>query len=1072
MAASCLLITFVGFAQSRQITGTILSQNDNAPLQGVTVTNRNTNQKTQTDAKGTFSITAEKGHVLVLSYVGFGSQNLTVGDASDVSVSLTQSTTATLEDVVVVGYGTQKRGNLTGAVSTVNVEQTLGSRPITDVARGLQGAAPGLTITTVNGEIGTSPSIRLRGLTGSLNGAGAQPLILVDNVEIPDLRMVNPDDIETISVLKDAASTSIYGTRAAWGVVLITTKSGKKGAERSRVSYSNNFSWSTPTTTPEVASAAEGARMSFDAQKRANSSLSSFGVIGFRIDEIAIQKMQDWQNKYGGQDLGPEMVEGRDFELRDGNYFFYRPWNPGKMYMREWTPQQNHNLSLTGSNNKTGYTLSLGYMDQEGVLKVNPDNFQRLNGNLGVTSSISNWFDARAKVLYSRTLGTRPYYFTAEQYDPWFYLYRWPTVYPYGTFQGKPFRNSITDVEQVQMNENTSNFARLSAGGTFKIVKGLTVDVDYTYSNTNNHNHQKGGRAEGWDFWTPGRLVYGAYNTPTVTHERAIYTSSWNERNTFKAFATYNKVISDHSLKFIAGTDVEASESWLQSSERNGLISLDFPEIDLATGVQTVSGDHSHWSTRGYFGRINYAFKNKYLLELNGRMDGSSAFPTADQWGFFPSISAGYKISDESFMDFTKPVLSSWKLRGSWGSIGNQAVGGNKFISLLTSSNSNWVIGNTNMVTLSTPGLVSPTLTWETVTTLDLGTDARFFNNKLGVTFDWYRRTTSDMLSGGITVPTTLGTTASLRNFGELQTTGWELALDWNHTFKNGLVLTLNGNLSDFQEKITKYANTSKLLSANYEGKILGDIWGLETDRLYQESDFTKDATGNWILLPGSVSQSKLEASWFKYGPGDVKFVDLNGDGKIDEGSKAFDDHGDLKVIGNTTPRYQYGFRLGAEWKGFDFSAFVQGVGKREMWASGGIFIPGFRPNEAWYTHQMDYWTPSNTDAFYPRPTDGGQSNDLRNFKIQSKYLLNLAYTRLKNLTVGYSVPASLAKRVKLQSARFYVSGENLFEIDHLDIPIDPEVDYTSAQFDRDRAGFGRVYPYRRTMSVGVQISL
>ena len=1043
-------------------------------MQGVTILNRTTEHNTQTDEKGKFTITAEEGQVLAISYVGYEAVNITVGKSTTLSIRLAQANT-TLEDVVVVGYGTQRRANLTGAVSTINVDKTLGSRSISDVGRGLQGTVPGLTITTPSGDLGTNPTITLRGLTGSVN-TSASPLILVDNVEFP-LIMVNPDDIESISVLKDAASTSIYGTRGAWGVVLITTKSGKKGGDKASISYRNNFSWAQPTTMPEVAPAVEGAEMTFKALQRTSPGLSTFGIIGFNIDQIALQKMKEWQKNFGGLDLDNEMVNGRDFEIRDNKLYFYRPWDPGDMYMRDWTPQQNHNLTLSGSSNKIGYTLGLGFMDQKGVLKVNPDKFQRYNLNLGVTAAATPWLDARAKVMLSRSDATRPFYFASDTYDPWYYLYRWPAVYPYGTYQGKPFRSALTEVQQAKMNESNNTRARLNIGGTFKLAKGLTLDADYTYDNGNSHQNQTGGYVSAIDFWNyPTTLAYLPYTA--AQWDRAVYNSYWDERNTVKAYATYNKKLGDHDLKAMAGTDIELNENWFQNSERRGLLNTEMGEPNLAVGDQLVNSSHSSFATNGYFGRINYTYKNKILLELNGRYDGSSQFPLNDQWAFFPSVSAGYKISDEAFMDFAKPVLSSLKFRGSWGSVGNHSVGAYRFLKTMTTSLSNWLLTNTNLTTVSTPGLVSPTLTWETVNTLDFGADARFFKNKMGVTFDWYQRTTSDMVTGGLTVPSTLGTSAPARNFGELTTTGWELTVDWNHQFGNGLNFNVTGVLSDFKEELTKFANTTKLLSGNYEGRVLGEIWGYETDRFFTKDDFEKDANGNlitqngkYVLAKGVPTQALWEASWFFYGPGDIKYKDLNNDGKIDYGKNSLDDHGDLKVIGNTTPRYQYGIRMGADWKGVDISLFIQGVGKREQWPSGPIFIPGFRASEAWYAHQLDYWTEENPNAFYPRPTNNDQSNNTRNFLIQSKYLLNMAYTRLKNVNIGYTLPAALSNKVKLKTTRVYFSGENLLTIDHLDIPIDPEVNYTPAGLN-DGASFGRVYPYRKSFSFGVQVTL
>lgn len=1074
-----LLLQFCQAALAqRTVTGVVRDQATRNPLAGVTVRVAGVSSGGTTNAGGEYSISVPAGaNTLQFSNVGYESQSIALDDGQTTLNVFLSTSFQSLNQVVVVGYGTQKRANLTGAVSTVNVDEVLGSRPITDVARGLQGTVPGLTITTPTGEIGTNPTIKLRGITGSING-GANPLILVDNVEFPDLRLLNPHDIASVSVLKDAASTSIYGARAAWGVVLITTKSGRVGTEKMSVNYTNNFSFSKPTVTPKIADAAEGAEMAFKALQRTNPNTTQFGVVGMYFDEIGIQKIREWQEKYGGQDLGPEMVMGRDFEIRDNKLFFYRPWDVDELFLRKTTPMQTHNLNISGSGAKTGYTLNLGYLNQGGVLKVNPDKFERFNVDLGVTSNITSWFTARSKIMLSKAIKTRPFYFSSDTYDPWYYLYRWPKIYPYGTYEGHPFRSAVTEVQQAKMTTYKNDLTRVSVGGTLKPVRDLTIDADYTFTARNGHDHFTGGSVSAINFWAGGgALTYGPYTSSA--YNRAIYQSSWNDRNTFKLQANYTKTLgTDHDFKLMAGTDVELYQYWTQYSRRQDLIDPNFGEIALATGDQFADNSRGDWATNGYFARLNYAFKDKFLLELNGRFDGSSSFPKNDKWVFFPSASAGYVLTQESFMDFAKPILSFLKFRGSYGSLGNQAVGGKWYISTMNAVNSGWFVNGTDQITTTTPPLVSSSLTWETVTTLDIGADARFFDNQLGITFDWYKRTTSDMLTGGVTVPSSLGTSAPLVNYGEMATTGWELEVDYSKTFANGLSLGVTGSLSDFTEKITKFSNTTKLLSSYYTGKVLGDIWGYQTDRLFQMSDFETDAQGNLVLgsngkpiKKGSLpDQSLWESGWFYYGPGDVKFKDRDGNDTINYGKNTADDHGDLTVIGNTTPRYQYGLRVNAEFKGFDLSFYIQGVGKRNFYPNTPIVVAGYRPGEAWYQHQLDYWTPENPDAFYPRPTDQAQSNNTRNFLPQTRFLLNMAYTRLKNITIGYSLPQNLVARIKLQNVRVYLSGENIWETTKLNVPLDPEIDYTVPGLN-DPNTFGRAYPYSRNYSFGLQVT-
>lgn len=1073
LAMCFLLFHFQVSAQTVKVTGTITSAEDGMTLPGASILVKGTTKGVTSDINGVYQLDVEQGQTLVFSFLGMAPQERVVSSSRTINVAL-QPDAQSLDEVVVIGYGTQKRSDLTGSVSSVDTK-VLQSRPITDVARGLQGSTAGLTVTTPSGQIGQDPTIRLRGSVGTLsNSGGAQPLILVDNVEIPNLQLVNPEDIESISVLKDAASSSIYGARGAWGVILITTKKGKRG-EAPRINYSNNFAFSTPTVTPTIADAADGAEMAFKALHRTNPSTNVFGVVGMYFDETAIQKMRDWERQYGGQDLGNEMQLGRDFEIRDGRLFFYRPWDAGEMFMKDWTPQQKHDISVAGGTEKTTYRLGVGYLGQNGVLKVNPDEFNRYTLDLNVSTQATDWMEVRGGVLFSNTKFTRPFYFSSETYDPWYYLFRWPKTYPYGTYEGQPFRSAVTEVQQAKMNEQTTGLTRINLGTTIKPFEGMSIVANYTYDTQNFHDHQTGGVVKGYNFWATGANLSSDPYT-SASYNRVQYGSSWSTRNVGKAYATYDKIFGDHSLKVMVGGDIESYEYWYQSSQRRDLLDLDKGELSLATGDQFVGGSRDQWATAGGFSRINYNYGGKYFLELNGRYDGSSRLSPTARWAFFPSVSAGYVISEESFYEPISNVMSFFKLRGSWGAIGNQNSYLSDIYRIMNSYSSAWLIGSNNQLSVGTPGALPTSLTWETVTTLDLGFDARFFKDKLGLTFAWYNRTTSDMHSAGEVLPSSYGTSATKRNFGELETKGWELSLDYAHSFNNGLNLNAMVVLSDYKETVTEYADNKSIYS-NRPGRVIGDIWGYQTDRLFTENDFVKDANGDFVLENGKYimkdgipSQSLYESGWFFYGPGDVKYKDTNGDGEITYGKNTVDDHGDLTVIGNSTPRYQYGVRLGMDFKGVDFSMFVQGVGKRDLWANGPIMIPGYRPGEAWFQHQLDYWSPENPNAFYPRPTDAGQSNSARNFLPQTRYMLNMAYTRLKNLTLGYSLPNSLISKVNMEKVRIYVSGENLFEIDKLDLPLDPEVDYTPAGLN-DSNTFGRVYPYSRTVSFGLQVT-
>ena len=543
--------------------------------------------------------------------------------------------------------------------------------------------------------------------------------------------------------------------------------------------------------------------------------------------------------------------------------------------------------------------------------------------------------------------------------------------------------------------------------------------------------------------------------------------------------------------------------SWSQITQ---LFDITNPQFNLATGTQTSGGDASWESQLGYFGRLNYALMDKYLFEANLRYDGSSKFPTNLHWRWFPSFSAGWRASEENFMQWIKPAVSSLKLRGSWGTIGDQTVPNDLYVATMTSYNSTWLNNGSKLVYYGTPAAVSAKIMWQDITTLDFGFDMRMLNNELGISFDCYQRSTENMIAPGATLANTFGTDSPKGNYGNLRTRGWEISIDYNHRFSNGIGINAVATLADATTKITKFASGgSKMLSSTYyEGQTYGEIWGYKTDRLYQKDDFELDANGNLqpITLTSAESvkyagkkayklktidgkkpvyQAYLQnSSDFLFGPGDVKFVDLNGDGELNNGSNSVSDHGDLSVIGNSTPRYEYGLRLGADWKGFDCSVFFQGVGKRDIWGYGTLAIPGFNSSDGAMPEAIagNFWKEDRTDAFYPRAYNLGSpslGSNLNNMQVQSKYLLNMAYLRVKNITLGYSVPQSLLSKAYISKARIYVALENFFTFDNLHgLPVDPETISGNSIFDSTNYNSGRTgtgTPMFKSVSFGVQLN-
>jgi TonB-linked SusC/RagA family outer membrane protein len=1070
----------LGLQQSaRTVKGTV-KDNAGSPLIGVSVSVRGTTIGTITDIDGKFSLNAQSDQIINFTYVGF--KPLSVPANKENLDIVMEEDSQIMSEVVVVGYGVQKKENLTGAVSSIDLNKTVESRPIADVGRALQGAVPGLTISTRSGEIGSAPTIKIRGGMGSPNGS-ANPLILVDNVEISDITLVNPDDIESISVLKDAASSSIYGARAAFGVVLITTKA-KQQHDRLSVNYSTNFAWRTPTKTPEQLPGWQQAEINLLGVQSAPSPANSYNIVANMIvDQKTVDGMKAWAQQYGdGKGLGLEMVYGRDFEIDDTGMRFYRTWDWYDMYIKEWMPQQTHNLSISGGNGRTSYGATLGYIHQEGLTKVNPDKYDRYNANLTLNTELSRYITIRANAMYTKTDFDKPFMYASDLYDHMYYLYRWQPSYPYGTIDGKPFRSALTELQQAPMTRRKRDYTRFGGGFTLKPMDGLTVDFDLVYSTIESRYKKFGGKVYAMDLFT-ARTSLDALVNSYGNYISSAYDYVYEDRGrtqmlTNNIVATYSKKIKDHDFKVMIGSNIETSQYRYITAQKKGLLSISSPELNLATGDQTVGSEHTHWAVAGFFGRINYTFKDRYLLELNGRYDGSSKFPRDDRYAFFPSISAGYRITEEEFMKPLYPALSSLKLRASYGTVGNQDVGLNRFVSTLSGQTDSWIINGIRQTSVSTPTVVSKSLKWETVKTIDFGFDARFLDDKLGVTFDWYKRTTSDVI-GSASVPSTLGATSPLQNLGEIETPGWELAVDYRHTFSKDFSITVTGQITDYKTKVKKWTNNTVIPSYGgngngwfsdtkvyKEGMILGDIWGLQVDRLLQESDF--DASGN--LVAGLPDQSKVFPANYKLAPGDVLYKDLDGDGSITRGTST-DKPEDLSVIGNALPRFEYGFSIGAEYKGFDFNMFFQGVGKRKLWAMGNQVLPGYTAGEPYYKGADDYWRPDNTDAFYPRPMNYSQVAS-GNYQVNDRYLLNMAYLRCKTLTLGYTLPKALVKKAYLGNVRVYFTAENLFEFDNVKPDIDPEIDVRYVGTAADSRNFGRSYPYQRTISFGLQVTL
>jgi len=1101
ISAMMLLIVLSGglYAQERTITGKVTDAADGSGLPGVNIAVAGTSQGTITDMDGNFSITVPDDNAsLSFSFIGYTTQTIAVGSQTTINVSLKASDVG-LEEVVVVGYGTMKKENLTGAVSTVDVVKSLESKPVADVGRSLQGVVSGVTITYASGNLNEDPNVKLRGF-GSVNG-DSDPLVLIDGVE-GKLSDVNPEAIAKISVLKDAASTSIYGARAAFGVILVTTKKGEKG--KTKITYSNNFSLNRPIFELQHAPMESLMDAIHTAKERNNGGAPfAFGMGGtdWRQKSIA------WENQYGylGSSMtSEEMLEGRDYEVIGGQFYSYRAWDVFDQIIIDNAFAQTHNISVSGGSEKIQYNLAYGYTAKEGLYKVNTETLNKHNFNGNITAELNDWATLNLRTMYSKKIYEEPFNYRAGTLGYLFYAMRWPNNFPYGVAaeennfgapQGSSFIGPIGFLREANRNRLERDYSRQTIETIFNILNKEEQKLDFTtnfsYSHASDSDHEKGGTVPMINWWSQGNTpVFDPfYYSTDGGRNQTTYRTEKEKLYAMNAFANYNNTsLEGHTFILLGGMNVEKSEYLYIYSKKPSLLDPNMPELALATGDASTNNSKVDWSVLGFFARLNYNYKDKLLLEFNGRMDGSSRFPAGDRFAFFPSMSVGYRISEEDFAKglFETIRITNLKLRASWGQIGYQDVGKYAFVPTIDDTDADWIVSSQQEKTFENPKVVSPSLTWETIETIDFGIDLGLFNNKVELIFDWYQRTNKDMLGPGKQLPVVFGASVPQVNSGELRTRGWELTINTKHRFSNDFDIYVTGVLSDATAEITKWNNETGILSDFYPGMKLGEIWGFETDRLFQADDFNGDGT----LQDGiPVQDPNIYLSGFNLGAGDVKYVDQNGDGLVDKGSFTKDDHGDLVVIGNTTPRYEYSIRAGANFKGFDFGVLFQGIGKRDYWGIGNVAVANFHYDNL-FAHQTDYWREDNTDAFYPRPfasnlytylpntrnigrllDPSGYMNmrGINNLVPQSRYLQNLSYFRLKDITLGYTLPSNFTERYRIEKLRVYFAAYNVWEKTGSFIPVDPE---SSVNGHGSYTFYGTSIPQSRSFSFGLQITL
>lgn len=1099
LAFLVLLIPAVALAQS-SLRG-VVTDTDGEPLIGASVQVAGTSQYALTDNDGAFSI----GNVrfpaqVTVSFMGMADKVLNLTGTEPMPLAVVLESDNVLEELVVVGYGTQKRVNLTGAVSVIDGKE-LNARPVTNTAMALQGADPSLVLTTSSGSIdGTNYSVNIRGKLSINSGS---PLILVDGIE-SSLTLVNPNDIESISVLKDASACAIYGAKASAGVILITTKSGNEG--KAKVTYNGRFSISNNTTSTDFITSG------YDYVSLTNKFYENTkGYGAWTYTDEQMQMLYERRNDVTENPERPWVVldgTGTNTYVYLGNFDWYN------YLFNKVRPETEHNIAVRGGNDRIKYYASGRWIWRNGFFGGQAqDTYNGASLRTKLDAKITNWLTYSTNVSLERTkydwggfweldgnsglnsqgimwnitqnVGPNLVPFNPDGTIAMLPGYMADAISPLMSGRGGVFMDGRNN------NSNTNNYWTWTNRFTIDIVKGLKFIADYTYrrrdriagyrsvptvnsyDNVNKRMYEGNGYSGG--IFTNGS-VYDFYQEVRYMQDGSVA----------NAYFSYDNTFNGHHVAATLGANYDDYHSTQLTAKQKGSLSETLSYLNKAAaavdengnlvGIETLAESNSAYRTLGFFARVNYDWKGRYLLELSGRYDGSSRFPKGHRWGFFPSASAGWRISEEPFWEKIRPVVSNAKLRLSYGTLGNQQVSNYYYWDTISTGSLSYTFDGTKAGYASVSDPVSSSLTWETVISKNIGLDLGFFRNRLTFNGDIYIRDTKNMLTTAMTLPSVYGAAAPKENAADLRTYGFEVALSWKDNVMvagkplyYGITATLGDNVS----YITRYDNPDKLISDHFVGKRLGDIWGYRTDGLFktdEEAAAYEAAVDNKVVHDYIFGKNTLAPNNHLMA-GDLKYKDLNGDGAINTGKNTLDDPGDREVIGNSRPRYNYAFKTDFSWAGLDISIFFQGVGHIDwaphfqssyFWGPYGFQRPTFIPKGfeklCWDTAEGA----DNSNAYYPRM----RASVVYSYKTNDYFLQNAAYLRLKNLTVGYTLP--LKKNKVVEKVRFYFSGENLFYLSPLtkiSKYVDPEV-ATAGDDTRDLT-----YPYSRTFSFGVDIT-
>ena len=1029
------------------------------PLVGATVIIHGTTVGTSTDLDGNFSLEASEDDLLDVLMIGFRSLSLKAARRLDV---ILEDDSTELEELVVVGYGSQKKVNLTGSVESLGGEK-MENIPMPSLSRGLQGMIPSLNIDMTDGKPIRSSEYNVRGTT-SIGAGGGSTLIMIDGAPgDPDL--LNPSDIESVTVLKDAASAAIYGARGPFGVVLITTKNPSAG--KTSVTYSGNVSFYTQTQHNDyIWDGYIWAKTFVEAYYAYNDYVTN--PTGVNNAFPFLQGMDSYLSELKRRHDDPSLP--KVVTMDDGSYVYYGSTNWYDQLYKKVSTGTEHTVTVSGNSKNAGFYLSGRYHGQNGIFRYNSDDFDQFNLRSKGYVQVFPWLKITDNMDFSHRT----------------YNYPLTSIYEKGIWrniadQGFPMavmfnpdhtltRHAAYTVGDFYTGNNKSISSLFNLRNSFNATasflnNSLRLNADFTTS---------------YKMARDKRVLYPvSYSDKAgvITSEGTSKLSERFDETSYlgtNLYGEYENTFADrHYFKAMAGFNCEYQKLVINYMERNGVLKPEISDFNLVNGDSFVlTGGGNSWAVMGLFFRLNYNYKERYLLEINGRYDGSSNFPTNQRWGFFPSASAGWRISRESFWKVSPKAVSELKLRLSYGELGNGQIPPYSYIQTISTHQSSRIIDGSLPLYSYMPSLVPDDLTWERSRTYNVGLDVSFFDGRLSVNADVFQRNTENMYTAGVTVPAVLGTSSPKGNYADLHTRGFEFSIEWKDRIDFGKPLDYSAKfiLSDSQAEITRFNNATGLIDSYYVGAKVGEIWGYEIEGLFQSEQEIAD----WYDQ-SYMKTSQGQKIWL---PGDLKYANLNGDDRINDGQRTLANHGDLKVIGNTTPRFRFGVNLGASWNNIFFSAFFQGVGHRDWYPSmecNAFWGMYNRPYNMLPTHIYEnHWTEETPDAYFPR---------LRGYLVTStngvlrmpntRYMQNAAYVRLKNLTFGYNLPKALLEKLRMSKCQIFFSGQNLWTwspIHMITKNIDPEVISGSDAEVATGKGDANAYPMLRSLSLGVTL--